>query len=125
MRVWRDKKLILIGVINKHPQGENTMKRTALILAPLALVFSMGAQAAPDAAMIAKGEKLHAEKCAACHKAPHDAKFYESRVGKKIQSKASLNTMVSSCANHFNIDWFDDDVAAVTEYLNTKYYKLK
>ncbi len=100
------------------------MKRIATMsLGLAALVMGTAAWANPD--MIAKGEKLHAEKCAACHKAPHDAKFYESRVGKKIQSKASLNTMVSSCANHFNIDWFDEEVAAVTEYLNSKYYKLK
>lgn len=100
------------------------MKRVAMMsLITAAFVFGTPVQASPE--MMAKGEKLHAEKCAACHKAPHDAKFYESRVGKKIQSKASLNTMVSSCANHFNIDWFDDDVAAVTDYLNTKYYKLK
>jgi mono/diheme cytochrome c family protein len=100
------------------------MKRIAMMSLGLAALFmGTAAQASPE--MIAKGDKLHAEKCAACHKAPHDAKFYESRVGKKIQSKASLTTMVSSCANHFNIDWFDDDVAAVSEYLNAKYYKLK
>lgn len=100
------------------------MKRVAMMsLITAAFVFGTPAQA--NSELYAKGEKLHAEKCAACHKAPHDAKFYESRVGKKIQNKASLNTMVSSCANHFNIDWFDDDVAAVTDYLNTKYYKFK
>ena len=93
----------------------------SLMVAAFALTAPV--HASPES--IAKGEKLHAEKCAACHKAPHDAKFYESRVGKKIQSKASLNTMVGSCANHFNIDWFDDDVAAVTDYLNSKYYKFK
>ncbi len=100
------------------------MKRIASVsLAVTALLLAGIAQASPES--IAKGEKLHAEKCAACHKAPHDAKFYESRVGKKIKNKASLNTMVASCANHFNIDWFDDDVAAVTDYLNSKYYKFK
>ncbi|MEW5838250.1 MAG: cytochrome c [Pseudomonadota bacterium] len=100
------------------------MKRIAM-MGLVAAAFAFNAPVYANAEMIAKGEKLHAEKCAACHKAPHDAKFYESRVGKKIQSKASLTTMVSSCANHFNIDWFDDDVAAVSEYLNAKYYKLK
>jgi hypothetical protein len=36
-----------------------------------------------------------------------------------------LNTKVQTCVSHFGIDWFDDDVAAVTDYLNTTYYKLK
>jgi len=100
------------------------MKRAAMMsLIAAAFVFGTPAQASPE--MIAKGDKLHAAKCAACHMAAHDAKFYESRVGKKLKTKASLNTQVQTCASNFNIDWFDDDVAAVTEYLNTKYYKLK
>jgi len=100
------------------------MKRVAMMsLITAAFVFGTPAQASPE--MMAKGEKLHAEKCAACHKAAHDAKFYESRVGKDLKTKASLNTKVQACVSHFGIDWFDDDVAAVTEYLNTKYYNLK
>jgi mono/diheme cytochrome c family protein len=100
------------------------MKRVAMMsLITTAFIFGTPAQASPE--MMAKGEKLHAEKCAACHMAAHDAKFYTSRVGKKLKTKASLNTQVQNCVSNFNIDWFDEDVAAVTEYLNTKYYKLK
>ena len=100
------------------------MKRVAMMsLITAAFVFGTPAQASPE--MMAKGEKLHAEKCAACHAAPHDAKFYTSHVGKDLKTKASLNTKVQASVSHFGIDWFDDDVAAVTEYLNTKYYKLK
>ncbi|MBN2855466.1 MAG: cytochrome c [Halothiobacillaceae bacterium] len=71
------------------------------------------------------GAQLHAEHCAGCHTAPHDAAFYESRQGKKIQSLASLRTMVESCANHFNIAWFEEENEAVTKYLNVNYYKFK
>jgi mono/diheme cytochrome c family protein len=100
------------------------MKRLALMsLFAAGFVFVAPVQASPE--MVAKGQKLHEEKCAACHVAPHDAKFYTSHVGKDLKSKASLNAKVQACANHFNIDWFDDDVAAVTDYLNTTYYKLK
>ena len=99
------------------------MKRIA-ITSLIAAAFAFNAPVYANAEMIAKGEKLHAEKCAACHKAPHDAKFYESRVGKKIQSKASLTTMVSSCANHFNIGWLEEETDAVTQYLNTQYYRF-
>jgi mono/diheme cytochrome c family protein len=100
------------------------MKRVAMMsLITTAFIFGTPAQASPE--MIAKGEKLQAEKCATCHMAPHNAKFFESHVGKTLKTKASLNAKVQACANAFNIDWFDDDVAAVTEYLNTKYYKLK
>ena len=70
------------------------------------------------------GQQLHAEHCAGCHKAPHNAAFYESRRGQKIQSLASLHTMVGSCANHFNIGWFEEETDAVTQYLNTQYYRF-
>ncbi|OYY53760.1 MAG: hypothetical protein B7Y53_07100 [Halothiobacillus sp. 28-55-5] len=32
------------------------------------------------------GAQLHAEHCAGCHTAPHDAAFYESRQGKKSRA---------------------------------------
>lgn len=71
------------------------------------------------------GASLHKAECAGCHKAPHNAAFYQSRRGKKLKSRASVFTMVQSCANYFNIAWFDEEVDAVTNYLNTKYYKYE
>lgn len=68
------------------------------------------------------GASLHTEHCLSCHSAPHDAAFYESRRGGKIQNSASLHTMVQGCANHFNLSWFDEETNAVTEYLNQTYY---
>ncbi|HQT43360.1 MAG TPA: hypothetical protein PLD79_05130 [Halothiobacillus sp.] len=71
------------------------------------------------------GASLHTEHCANCHTAPHNAAFYTSHRGKKIQNPASLRTMVEGCANHFNIAWFEEENEAVTNYLNVTYYKLK
>jgi hypothetical protein len=71
------------------------------------------------------GASLHAEHCVGCHSAPHDAAFYQSRRGGKIQSSGSLHTMVQSCANHFNLPWFDEEVSAVSIYLNQNYYQVE
>lgn len=70
------------------------------------------------------GSELHAQHCADCHSAPHDAAFYTSKRGGKIKNMASLNTMVQSCANHFNVPWFDEEVSAVSAYLNQTYYQF-
>ncbi|MBD3816572.1 MAG: hypothetical protein IE913_09015 [Halothiobacillus sp.] len=70
------------------------------------------------------GQELHAQHCAECHSAPHDAAFYTSKRAGKIKNLAGLNTMVQSCANHFNVPWFDEEVNAVSGYLNQTYYQF-
>lgn len=97
------------------------------VLAFLALGLSLAqpAFAEPPAHDPNWGASLHEAECAGCHKAPHNATFYESRKGKKLKSRDSVFTMVRSCANYFNIAWFDEEVDAVTTYLNTKYYKYE
>lgn len=79
----------------------------------------------PAQADVSRGQKLHEEKCAGCHKAPHNAAFYTSRVGKKYPTKESLKTMVQSCVTYFDVPWFEEEVQAVTDYLNQTYYKYK
>ncbi|WP_407275827.1 hypothetical protein [Halothiobacillus sp. DCM-1] len=105
------------------------MSRKQIVRRVLGIGFGLGLslggasiQAAPHDPSF--GQQLHAEHCAGCHKAPHNAAFYESRRGQKIQSLASLHTMVGACANHFNIGWFEEETDAVTQYLNTQYYRF-
>ncbi|ANJ67368.1 hypothetical protein A9404_08230 [Halothiobacillus diazotrophicus] len=93
------------------------------LVASLALGLAFAQPASADQHDPNWGASLHEAECAGCHKTPHNAAFYESRRGKKLKSRASVFTMVQSCANYFNIAWFDEEVDAVTSYLNTKYYK--
>ena len=80
---------------------------------------------APAQADIARGQALHAEMCAGCHKAPHDAEFYTSRVGKNYKTRESLTTMAQSCVTYFDIPWFEEEVQAVSDYLNHTYYRYE
>jgi len=100
------------------------MRHALISLLPAAFAAS-ALFAEPALADISRGEKLHAEKCAGCHKAPHNAEFYKSRVGKKYPTRESLTTMVQSCVTHFDIPWFEEEVQAVSDYLNHTYYKYK
>jgi len=101
------------------------MRSTTMILILSGLFASAMLVAMPAQADVAAGQKLHEAKCSSCHATPHTAEFYTSRVGKNYKTRDSLRTMVQACANHFNIDWFDEDVDAVTAYLNQSYYKYK
>lgn len=73
---------------------------------------------------LAWGQELHANNCAGCHVITHDDSFYESRVeNSDLGSRDSLFAMVQRCANNANLPWFDEEVEAVTTYLNQTYYK--
>lgn len=88
------------------------------VLAILTVLFSASASANSD------GKALHDEKCMGCHMVKHDASFY-GREGSKATDKASLRTWVSNCQLNFGLQWWDEDIDAVTEFLNTTYYKFK
>lgn len=100
--------------------------RARLSLIPAGLL-AVALSAPLQAADLVRGEELHEAKCAGCHKTPHNDTFYNTRKveGRKFVNKASLTTMVQACVTYFNVDWFDDDVEAVSAYLNHTYYKLK
>ncbi|WP_298218790.1 cytochrome c [Halothiobacillus sp.] len=107
-----------------NPMPFLTKHALSLILAAL-VCSTFALPAAAEAHDPSWGASLHAQHCAACHAAPHDAAFYESRRGGKIQNFESLQTKVQSCANHFNLPWFDEEVSAVSTYLNQNYYQFE
>lgn len=84
------------------------------------LLLAMPAAAESE---ISKGSDLFAANCAACHMVPHDEDWFEARAEQgNMSDYDSLRTMVQGCANNFNLPWFDEEVDAVTAYLNQKYY---
>lgn len=107
--------------MNVTPLRRSTTALPVLACLVLGLAFMGPAQA--ESHDPNWGASLHADNCAGCHKTPHNASFYQSRKGKMHKNRASLFTKVQACSNHFNIAWFDEEVDAVTNYLNTKYYK--
>lgn len=96
------------------------MKRihTALAAAAFASIIAFPVQAAPDIAM---GKKLYTEaNCTKCH----GPEKYTSK-DRKVQSLSTLKTFVQGCATNLSLSWFEDEVDAVTAYLNKEYYKFK
>ncbi len=66
------------------------------------------------------GKKLHDANCVKCH----DSSVY-TREDRFVTSRDSLKTQVQRCNVNLGTQWFDEDVNAVTDYLNTNYYKFK
>jgi mono/diheme cytochrome c family protein len=81
---------------------------------------------APASAMAdaERGKALHAEHCVSCHVSltGGDANGLYTRKERKVQSLDALRAQVRRCEQNLNLTWFDDDVDAVTQYLNEQFY---
>jgi len=85
----------------------------------MAAVLLSGALSTAQAAEIdlQAGKRLLEKHCTACH----GSEVY-TRKDRKIQSRSSLSTQVQRCQLAQNLQWFDESVENVAEYLNTRFY---
>jgi mono/diheme cytochrome c family protein len=74
---------------------------------------------AEKADMLAHGEEAHQKYCYKCH--TDDVYTREDHFVKSIDA---LKKQVVRCKDANDIPWFDEDVDAVVQFLNTKYYKF-
>ena len=58
-------------------------------------------------------------KCMECH---NNEDFTDS---KKVHDFATLEKRVRACQLSNSIQWFDEDVTSVAEYMNEEFYKFK
>lgn len=92
------------------------MHRVILLL-PLLLAMTTGSVYAAD---ISHGKSLQQKNCMGCH----DDGMY-TRDNRRVTSLDSLQKQVKRCEFSLGLKWFDDDIAAVTEYLNTSFYRYE
>lgn len=90
------------------------MKALNIATISIFLAFSNNVQADPES-----GAELHEESCVRCH-----SSAVYTRSNAKIKSLPGLAKQVRFCKNNLGISWFDEDVDAVVDYLNTQYYKF-
>ncbi|MCE2679668.1 MAG: hypothetical protein LW629_04280 [Burkholderiales bacterium] len=87
----------------------------------------LGIQAA-GAADLANGEKLHTDKCVACH--AQKAVFGEPDIfylkkDRKVNDFNGVKRMVSLCNTELRLDLFPEDEQDIALFLNTRYYRFK
>ena len=83
----------------------------------LLTLLLVGTQAAAD---IENGRKLHNENCLKCH----DDGVY-TREDRFIKDRQGLATQVQRCEVNLGLQWFDEQIEDVTDYLNQTYYNFK
>lgn len=82
-------------------------------------MFTSFAQAEKDEELYEHGKTEHNANCVKCHT---DSVY--TREDRLITSREALNKQVNRCKENLGVAWFDEDVEAVTHYLNEKYYKF-
>jgi mono/diheme cytochrome c family protein len=93
------------------------MKTSLLTLITTGLVMASSSLPAID---INHGKTLQQQNCMRCH----DDSMY-TREGRRVTTLDALQHQVQRCETNLNLTWFPEDVDAVTEYLNTTFYKFK
>jgi hypothetical protein len=84
------------------------------LLLPLALGLGPArAEEAPNP------HALHTENCVKCH----GPEIY-TREGRKVTSYEGLGRQVQRCETALGLRWFDEDIAAMTGYLNRDFYRF-
>jgi mono/diheme cytochrome c family protein len=95
----------------------NALIRLAPAALALPLMLALGAARAGDEAP--DPQALHEQNCVKCH----GTEVY-TRPDRKVTSYDGLGRQVRRCETALGLRWFDDEIAAVTSYLNREYYRL-
>ena len=88
------------------------MKQLIIITALLALSTTTNAEAA-------KGQQLHDQNCMKCH----GTEVY-TRENRMVTSRDALVKQVKRCQLNLGVQWFNEDVNAVVQYLDQTFYKF-
>lgn len=92
------------------------LKTVVKLLVTLLLLSPLYAQAAD----IKRGEELLLKRCYGCH--GEDVYVREKRM---VKDFPGLQKRVQFCAQQVNVNWFDDEIDDVVEFLNSEYYQFK
>jgi mono/diheme cytochrome c family protein len=108
----------------RNPFQTRGMTMKSALLFSLFAALSLPAQAAGDAK---KGQTMHDAKCVACHAGMFggDASRMYTRPDRKVKNMTQLAARVSACNANVGADWFPEDEAHVSAYLNSQFYKFK
>ncbi len=77
-----------------------------------------------------EGKELHDSNCTSCHEAMYPMEddpsaYLYTRENRQIKKLSSLQTQVQACNSQIGSGFFDDEIEAVTTYLNQAFYKFE
>ena len=90
------------------------------MMKPMLLILSSLLISTASANDTALGQRLFASsKCLECHSAE-----VFTRPDRKVKNWQQLEQKVRQCDANLSTNWFDDEIQAVVQYLNSTYYKF-
>ena len=104
-------------------RGSRGLVRTVLGLAIVCAVFALQG----NFAAASEGAKLHQKQCASCHNGMFPGGQGEMIYApdfRKISDFKQLRQRVETCANRTNAAWFDEEIDAVSLWLNQSFYRF-
>ncbi|MBF0609915.1 MAG: hypothetical protein G8345_05535 [Magnetococcales bacterium] len=98
----------------------------ALLVIGLIMALASFSHSAHAAANLENGKKLHEEKCKGCHagRFGNNGDDIYTRFDHRVDSMKKLSSQVAFCSQQTGAQWFDEEVADVTAYLNETFYKF-
>lgn len=97
---------------NTHPAG-NSNKETSTISS------RESTNTPPNPVSTDRGRLLYENHCTACHD-----QYVHSRSNKKSNSVQDIRQWVIRWSRNLELDWHNDDIKMVTDYLNQQFYKF-
>ncbi len=94
----------------------NSLRCGAVMSVALVLGVLMSQATAQD---FNRGQALYENHCQFCH-----ASWAHSREGHVVANYADLRKRVRSWSDHSGLAWSEEDIDAVTRYLNQRFYQL-
>ncbi len=85
-----------------------------------ALIPLLAATPSLQAADAGTGKSLLENNCTSCH---NDGVY--TRENRRVTTLGGLEAQVRRCDQSLGLKWFDDDIDAVTSYLNQSYYHFE
>lgn len=89
-------------------------------LASLLTVVSAAGDQVSKTDTVKNGEAIYNKSCTKCH-----STSVHIKADRSVKSLASLKKRVAGCNRNVGANLNDEELASVSEYLNTTYYKFK
>lgn len=100
---------------------QSTFLQRRIVHAAAFGVCILGFHAIPSlAGEFSRGQSLYENHCQSCH-----AEWAHTRSGRKVASVAELHRRVAAWSVHAGLNWSDEEIRDVAEYLERNFYHFE
>jgi len=116
---------VSINVLASEPAADNKVNNTNIVTntASKPATIPEKIKSKTDNSIV-RGAELHQAHCIACHDnmTEGNASLLYTRKDRNVSTLNGLTNQVQRCVINLKLDWFDDEIHDVSNYLNAQYY---